>query len=65
MELKGLSSWFVHGSSMVPPSKRAKSMDKPWTNPLFDLLDSKNMNSARELLWRIQMKERSSILLNK
>jgi hypothetical protein len=24
--------WFVHGSSMVPPSKTPKSMDKPWRN---------------------------------
>ncbi|MCT4673273.1 MAG: hypothetical protein N4A37_08540 [Prolixibacteraceae bacterium] len=24
--------WFVHGSSMVPPSIRGKSMDKPWSN---------------------------------
>jgi hypothetical protein len=24
--------WFVHGCSMVPPSKTPKSMDKPWTN---------------------------------
>ncbi|MCT4672296.1 MAG: hypothetical protein N4A37_03500 [Prolixibacteraceae bacterium] len=30
--LKVLPAWFVHGCSMVPPSKTPKSMDKPWTN---------------------------------
>jgi hypothetical protein len=29
---KILPPWFVHGFSMVPPSKTPKSMDKPWTN---------------------------------
>ena len=29
---KVLPPWFVHGLSMVPPSKTPKSMDKPWTN---------------------------------
>ncbi|MGB0976420.1 MAG: hypothetical protein ACPGSG_05530 [Prolixibacteraceae bacterium] len=31
-ELKVLSPWFLHGLSMVPPSKTPKSMDKPWRN---------------------------------
>ncbi|MCT4673096.1 MAG: hypothetical protein N4A37_07635 [Prolixibacteraceae bacterium] len=32
MGLKVLSPWFLHGLSMVPPSKTPKSMDKPWRN---------------------------------
>jgi len=30
--IKVLPPWFVHGCSMVPPSKTPKSMDKPWRN---------------------------------
>jgi hypothetical protein len=30
--LKVVPPWFVHGCSMVPPSKTPKSMDKPWRN---------------------------------